>query len=104
MYLVASLSADLTPSADLTTSVNLFTIILQRPMPEIEVDDFIFWNAGATEAQPPMELPAERCQVKEIGKWENGYKQVLYCVRVSGDGEADALAGVHSPLRVRNRR
>ena len=26
---------------------------------------------------------------------------MLYCVRVRGDGEADALTGAHSPLRVR---
>ena len=91
-------------SADLTTLVNLFTIIPQYPMPEIEVDDFIFGNMGATEANPPTDLPAEKFQVKGFGEWGNRYKQVLYCVRVRGDGEADALAGVHSPLRVRNRR
>ena len=91
-------------SADLTTLINLFTIIPQRPMPEIEVDDFIFGNMGATDDNPPTELPAERYQVKAFGEWGNQYKQVLYCVRVRGDGEADALAGAHSPLRVRNRR
>ena len=91
-------------SADLTTFINLFTIILQRPMPEIEVDDFIFGNMGATEANPPTELPAEKYQVKGFGEWGARYKQVLYCVQVRGDGEADALAGVHSPLRIRNRR
>ena len=73
-------------------------------MPDIEVDDFIFGNMGATEDNPPVELPAERYQVKGFGEWGNRYKQVLYCVRVRGDGEADALAGAHSPLRVRNRR
>ena len=51
-----------------------------------------------------MELPAERYQVKFFLEWGDRYKQVLYCVRVRGDGEADALAGAHSPLRVRNRR
>ena len=90
-------------STDLTTFINLHTIIPQYPMPEIEVDDFIFGNMGATDDNPPMELPAERYQVKGFGEW-GGYKQVLYCVRVRGDGEADALAGAHSPLRVRNRR
>ena len=90
-------------SADLTTFINLHTIIPQYSMPEIEVDDFIFGNMGATDDQPPVELPAERYQVKGFGEW-GGYKQVLYCVRVRGDGEADALAGAHSPLRVRKRR
>ena len=91
-------------SADLTTQLRLFTIILLRPLPEIEVDDFIFRNTGATEGNPPMDLPPERYQVKGFGEWGDRYKQVLYCVRVRGDGEADALAGAHSPLRVRNRR
>ena len=91
-------------SADLTTQLRLFTIILLRPLPEIEVDDFIFRNTGATEGNPPMDLPPERYQVKVLGEWGDRYKQVLYCVRVRGDGEADALAGAHSPLRVRNRR
>ena len=91
-------------SADLTTLVTLFTIIPQYPMPEIEADDFIFANMGATEDNPPTELPAEKYQVKAFGDWGGRYKQVLYCVRVRGDGEADALAGAHSPLRVRNRR
>ena len=89
-------------STDLTTFINLHTIIPQYPMPEIEVDDFIFGNMGATEDSPPIELPAERYQVKGFGDW-GGYKQVLYCVRVRGDGEADALTGAHSPLRVRRR-
>ena len=91
-------------SADLTTQLRLFTIILLRPLPEIEVDDFIFRNTGATEGNPPMDLSPERYQVKGFGEWGDRYKQVLYCVRVRGDGEADALAGAHSPLRVRNRR
>ena len=91
-------------SADLTTQLKLFTIILLRPLPDIEVDDFIFRNTGATEGNPPMDLPPERYQVKGFGEWGDRYKQVLYCVRVRGDGEADALAGAHSPLRVRNRR
>ena len=90
-------------STDLTTFINLHTIIPQYPMPEIEVDDFIFGNMGATDDNPPTDLPAERYQVKGFGEW-GGYKQVLYCVRVRGDGEADALTGAHSPLRVRNRR
>ena len=90
-------------SADLTTLVNLFTIIPLYPNPEIEVDDFIFKNTCATADNPPMELPAEKFQVKGFGEWGDRYKQVLYCVRVRGDGEADALAGVHSPLRVRRR-
>ena len=89
-------------STDLTTFINLHTIIPRYPMPEIEVDDFIFGNMGATDDQPPVELPAERYQVKGFGEW-GGYKQVLYCVRVRGDGEADALTGAHSPLRVRRR-
>ena len=93
-----------TESADLTTQLRLFTIILLRPLPEIEVDDFIFRNTGATEGNPPMDLPPERYQVKGFGEWGDRYKQVLYCVRVRGDGEADALTGAHSPLRVRNRR
>ena len=89
-------------STDLTTFINLHTIIPQYPMPEIEVDDFIFGNMGATDDNPPTDLPAERYQVKGFGEW-GGYKQVLYCVRVRGDGEADALTGAHSPLRVRRR-
>ena len=93
-----------TESADLTTQLRLFTIILLRPLPEIEVDDFIFRNTGATEGNPPMDLPPERYQVKGFGEWGDRYKQVLYCVGVRGDGEADALTGAHSPLRVRNRR
>ena len=40
-------------STDLTTFINLHTIIPQYPMPEIEVDDFIFGNMGATEDSPP---------------------------------------------------
>ena len=96
-----------TESADLTTQLRLFTIILLRPLPEIEVDDFIFRNTGATEGNPPMDLPPERYQVKGFGESGDRYKQVLYCVRVcgcaGGDGEADALAGAHSPLRVRRR-
>lgn len=88
-------------SADLTTLLNLFTIILRHPIPEIEVDDFLYRNMGATKGNPPMELPAEKFQVKGFGEWGDRYKQVLYCVLVRGDGEADALAGVHSPLRVR---
>ena len=57
---------------------------------------------GATEGNPLVERPSERYQVKGFGDW-GGYKQVLYCVRVRGDGEADALTGAHSPLRVRRR-
>ena len=91
-------------SADLTTLINLFTIIPQYPMPEIEVDDFIFGNMGATEDNPPTELPAEKLQVKGFGEWGGRYRQVLYCVRVRGDGEADGLVGAPGPLRVRNRR
>lgn len=89
-------------STDLTTFIELHTIIPQYPMPEIEVDDFAFGNMGATEDSPPTELPGERLQVKGFGKWGR-YKQVLYCVQVRGDGEADALTGAHSPLRVRRR-
>ena len=89
-------------SNDLTTFINLHTIIPQYPMPEVEVDDFVFGNMGATEDSPPVELPPERYQVKGLGEW-GGYKQVLYCVQVRGDGEADALTGAHSPLRVRRR-
>ena len=89
-------------SPDLTTQLRLTTIIPRYPNPAIEVDDFIFKNTGATEDSPPMELPAEKFQVKAFGDW-GGYKQVLYCVRVRGDGEADALTGVHSPLRVRRK-
>ena len=89
-------------SNDLTTFINLHTIIPQYPMPDIEVDDFAFGNMGATEDSPPTELPPERYQVKGLGKWGR-YKQVLYCVQVRGDGEADALTGAHSPLRVRRR-
>lgn len=89
-------------SNDLTTFIELHTIIPQYPMPEIKVDDFAFVNMGATEDNPPTELPGERLQVKGFGKWGR-YKQVLYCVQVRGDGEADALTGAHSPLRVRRR-
>ena len=89
-------------STDLTTFIELHTIIPQYPMPEIEVDDFAFGNMGATAERPPTELPPERYQVKGFGKWGR-YKQVLYCVQVRGDGEADALTGAHSPLRVRRR-
>ena len=59
-------------STDLTTFINLHTIIPQYPMPEIEVDDFIFGNMGATEDSPPIELPAERYQVKGFGDWGAG--------------------------------
>ena len=45
-------------SADLTTQLRLFTIILLRPLPEIEVDDFIFRNTGATEEQSADGLAA----------------------------------------------
>ena len=31
--------------------------------------------------------------MKGFGEWGDRYKQVLYYVRVRGDGEADALAG-----------
>ena len=68
-------------SADLTTQLRLFTIILLRPLPEIEVDDFIFRNTGAMEGNPPMDLPPERYQVKGFGEWGDRYKQVLYCVQ-----------------------
>ena len=68
-------------SADLTTLLNLHTIIPLYPNPDIEVDDFIFQNTGATEDNPPMELPAEKFQVKGFGEWGDRYKQVLYCVR-----------------------
>ena len=78
-----------------------FSNNLLRRLPEVEVNDFIFWNTGTTAGNPPMELPVEKFQVKGLGKWGDRYKQVLYCVRVRGDGEADALTGVHSPLRVR---
>ena len=61
-------------------------------------------NLRATVGDPTMDLPPERYQVKGFGEWGDRYKQVLYCVRVRGDGEADALTGAHSPLRVRNRR
>ena len=61
-------------------------------------------NLRATVGDPTMDLPPERYQVKGFGEWGDRYKQVLYCVRVRGDGEAEALAGAHSPLRVRNRR
>ena len=92
-------------SADLTTLVNLFTIYLERPMPEIEIDDFVMEAQAGVDALPPGVdvLPPERYQVKGFGEWGDRYRQVLYCVRVRGDGEADALAGVHSPLRIRRR-
>ena len=61
-------------------------------------------NLRATVGDPTMDLPPERYQVKGFCEWGDRYKQVLYCVRVRGDGEADALTGAHSPLRVRNRR
>ena len=60
-------------------------------------------NLSATVGDPMMDLPPERYQVKGFGEWGDRYKQVLYCVRVRGDGEADALTGAHSPLRVRRR-
>ena len=43
-----------------------------------------FRNTGATEGNPPMDLPPERYQVKGFGEWGDRYKQVLYCVRVRG--------------------
>ena len=61
-------------SADLTTLLNLFTIILRYPIPEIEVDDFIYRNMGATDENPLMELPAEKFQVKGFGEWGDRYK------------------------------
>ena len=50
-------------------------------------------NLRATVGDPTMDLPPERYQVKGFGEWGDRYKQVLYCVWVRGDGEADALAG-----------
>ena len=57
-----------TESPDLTTLLNLHTIIPLYPNPEIEVDDFIFRNTGATEDSSPMELSAEKFQVKGFGE------------------------------------
>ena len=56
-----------TESADLTTLLNLHTIIPLYPNPEIEVDDFIFRNAGATEDSPPMETASGK--VSGEGVW-----------------------------------
>ena len=39
---------------DLTTRLRLFTVILLRPLPEVEVNDFILRNTGATAGNPPM--------------------------------------------------
>ena len=38
-------------STDLTTFINLHTIIPQYPMPEIEVDDFYLWEHGGNRGQ-----------------------------------------------------
>lgn len=68
-------------SIDLTLSDDRFTIVLRHPIFEIEIDDYIYLNAGVTPENPPTGLPAgERLQVKA---WSAAgmLKQILYCVR-----------------------
>jgi len=77
--------------------VQIETIILRYPIPEIEVDDFIFKNTGATADNPSTEIPGETLQVKGFDQWGNQHKQVLYCVQNRGEG-------IEGPIRVRRRR
>ena len=68
-------------SIDLTLSDDRFTIILRPPVFEVEIDDYIYLNAGATPENPPISLPAgERLQVKARSA-AGMLKQILYCVR-----------------------
>ena len=68
-------------SIDRTLSDDQFTIILRHPIFEIEIDDYIYLNAGATPENPPTSLPAgERLQVKARSA-AGMLKQILYCVR-----------------------
>ena len=68
-------------SIDRTLPDDRFTIVLRHPVFEIEIDDYIFLNVGATPENPPISLPAgERLQVK--ARFAAGMlKQILYCVR-----------------------
>ena len=68
-------------SIDRTLPDDRFTIVLRHPVFEIEIDDYIFINVGATPENPPGNLPAEdRLQVK--ARFAAGMlKQILYCVR-----------------------
>ena len=68
-------------SIDRTLPDDRFTIILRHPVFEIEIDDYIYLNAGATPENPPISLPAgERLQVKARSA-AGMLKQILYCVR-----------------------
>lgn len=87
----------LSDSPDLTRLVQIETIILRYPIPEIEVDDFIFKNTGATPDNPSTEIPGETLQVKGFDQWGNQYKQVLYCVQNRGEG-------IEGPIRIRRKR
>ena len=68
-------------SIDRTLPDDRFTIILRHPVFEIEIDDYIYLNAGATPENPPISLPAgERLEVKARSA-AGMLKQILYCVR-----------------------
>lgn len=68
-------------SIDRTLSDDRFTIVLRHPVFEIEIDDYIFLNAGATSESPPTSLPAgDRLRVKARSA-AGRLKQILYCVR-----------------------
>ena len=68
-------------SIDRTLSDDRFTIVLRHPVFEIDIDDYISLNAGATPENPPASLPAgERLQVKARSA-AGMLKQILYCVR-----------------------
>ena len=68
-------------SIDRTLSDDRFSIVLRHLVFEIEIDDYIYLNAGATPENPPTHLPAgERLQVKARSA-AGMFKQILYCVR-----------------------
>ena len=68
-------------SIDRTLPDDRFTIVLRHPVFEIEIDDYIYLNAGATPENPPISLPAgERLEVKARSA-AGMLKQILYCVR-----------------------
>ena len=74
----------ITPSVDLQTQLNNFTIVLEYPIPELQIDDYIVPNTGATTQNPPTILDSgEKYQVKGIQEAGKQYKQILYCIRSS---------------------
>ena len=69
---------------DLTTQVANYTIVLEYPILELEEDDYIVPNSGATDDDPPDVLAAgEKYQIKSIEGAGIRYKQVLYCIQAS---------------------